>query len=58
MNVVLMGYRGTGKSSVGRLLAAKLKRTFLDSDELIKISSGKSVREMVAEKGRNKEDYF
>ena len=51
MNVILMGYRGTGKSSVGRLLAAKLKRTFFDSDELIKISSGKSVREMVAEKG-------
>jgi shikimate kinase len=46
-----MGYRCTGKTSVGRLLAAKLQRPFLDSDELIKISSGKSVREMVEEKG-------
>lgn len=51
MNVVLMGYRGTGKTSVGRLLADRLERPFLDSDELIKASSGKSVREMVAEKG-------
>ena len=51
MNVVLMGYRGTGKTSVGRLLAAKLARLFLDSDELIRACSGKSVREIVAEKG-------
>ena len=55
MNVILMGYRGTGKTSVGRLLAAKLERPFLDSDELIEASSGKSVREMVAERGW---DYF
>ncbi len=51
MNLILIGYRGTGKTSVGRLLAAKLGRSFLDSDELVKISSGKTVREMVAEKG-------
>ena len=51
MNVVLMGYRGTGKTSVGRLLADRLEKPFLDSDELIKASSGKSVRKMVAEKG-------
>jgi shikimate kinase len=46
-----MGFRGTGKTSVGRLLAARLGGPFLDSDEMIKASSGKSVREMVAEKG-------
>jgi shikimate kinase len=51
MNVLLMGYRGTGKTSVGKLLAAKLQKTFLDSDEMIKSSTGKSVREMVKEKG-------
>jgi len=51
VNVVLMGYRGTGKTSVGRFLATKLERPFLDSDELIKASLRKSVREMVAEKG-------
>jgi shikimate kinase len=51
VNVVLMGYRGTGKTSVGRLLAIKLERPFFDSDELVKVSSGESVREMVAGKG-------
>jgi len=51
VNVVLMGYRGTGKTSVGTLLAAKLEEPFLDSDEMVKASAGKSVREMVEEKG-------
>lgn len=51
MNIILMGFRGTGKTSVGRLVAARLERPFLDSDELVKAASGKSVREMVAERG-------
>jgi shikimate kinase len=51
MNLVLVGYRGTGKTSVGRLLAAELHRPFLDSDERVKAAAGKSVQEMVAEKG-------
>jgi shikimate kinase len=51
MNLVLMGYRGTGKTSVGRFLAARLTKPFLDSDELIKASSGKNVRKMVEEEG-------
>ncbi len=51
MNVILMGYRCTGKTSVGRLLAVKLKMPFYDTDELIKASSGKSVSEMVEEGG-------
>lgn len=32
MNVVLIGYRGSGKTSVGRLLAERLGKTFVDSD--------------------------
>lgn len=51
MNVVLVGYRGTGKTSVGRILAAKLRKPFLDSDEMVKISAGKCVLEMVMERG-------
>ena len=51
VNMVLMGYRGTGKTSVGRLLAAKLAKPFLDSDELIEAYSGKTVQEMVEEGG-------
>jgi shikimate kinase len=51
VNIILMGYRCTGKTSVGRLLAAKLQRPFFDTDELIKKNTGKSVREMVEQKG-------
>jgi shikimate kinase len=51
MNLVLMGYRCTGKTSVGRILASRLKKPFYDTDELIQASSGKSVREMVEEGG-------
>ena len=35
MNVVLTGFMGTGKSTVGRLLAARTGRTFVDTDHVI-----------------------
>jgi shikimate kinase len=35
MNVVLVGLRGSGKSTVGRCLAKELDREFVDCDELI-----------------------
>src|SRR3989338_4118418 len=33
MNIVLTGYRGTGKTTSGKILAKKLKRAFIDTDE-------------------------
>ena len=40
MNIVLIGYRGTGKTSVGRLLAERLKRRLVSTDaEVIKRAS-------------------
>ncbi|WZO96412.1 shikimate kinase [Isosphaeraceae bacterium EP7] len=38
----LVGYRGTGKTTVGRLLAERLGRTFIDSDEALEGRSGRS----------------
>jgi shikimate kinase len=35
MNIVLIGYRGAGKTSVGRRLADRLKMTFVDTDDLL-----------------------
>jgi shikimate kinase len=35
MNIILIGYRGSGKSTVGSKLAARLKRRFVDTDDLI-----------------------
>lgn len=32
MNIVLLGYRGSGKTSVGKMLASKLWKTFVDVD--------------------------
>jgi shikimate kinase len=51
MNLVLIGYRCTGKTSVGKALAGRLKMPFYDTDEMVQASSGKCVREMVEEKG-------
>jgi shikimate kinase len=46
VNVVLIGLRGTGKSTCGRLLSTKLNRAFVDTDELIQERSGQSIREI------------
>lgn len=51
MNVILIGYRGTGKSSVGRKLSERLGVPFYDTDEQIEKSAGESIRQMVAAKG-------
>lgn len=49
--VVLMGYRGAGKSTVGRRLAKELGREFVDTDDLIVSMAGKAIGEIFAERG-------
>jgi len=51
MNIVLIGYRGTGKSLVGKALAEMLDMTYISMDEEIVCRSGKSIPEIVEEKG-------
>lgn len=54
MGVVLLGYRGSGKTSAGRLLADRLWSSFVDTDEMIVRSAGRSIRELfetVGERG-------
>jgi len=51
MKIVLIGYRCTGKTAVGKLIAARLGLPFYDTDELIQVQSGKTVREIVDEGG-------
>jgi shikimate kinase len=43
---VLVGLMGSGKSTVGRLLAARLHRPFFDSDEMVEARTGRTVREI------------
>lgn len=51
MNFVLIGYRGTGKTSAGRKAADMLGMAFYDTDEIVKGRTGKTVREIVASGG-------
>lgn len=50
-SVVFVGMPGSGKTTVGRLLAEKLGREFIDSDDVIAQSAGKSIPEIFAEEG-------
>lgn len=54
-NVILVGFMGAGKSSVGRLLAKRLNRCFVETDDMIVAKEGRSIPEIFAEKG---EPYF
>jgi len=54
MNIVLIGYRGSGKSTVGSRLAARLQMKFVDTDDLIESKEG-HVSDIVKSKGW---DYF
>lgn len=49
--VVLTGFMGTGKSTVGRLLAKRLGFEFLDFDELIEKEAGMPVKEIFSSHG-------
>jgi shikimate kinase len=51
MNIVLIGYRGTGKSTVGKALAAKLGRELVSTDKEIVRRAGRSIPEIVAAQG-------
>ncbi len=51
MNVVLIGYRGTGKSTVGKLVAARLERVLVSTDaEIVKLA-GQNIPEIVEQHG-------
>lgn len=54
-SLVLTGFMGTGKTSVGRIVAARLGREFVDMDSVIEAQEGKLVREIFETQG---ERYF
>jgi len=51
VNVILTGLRGTGKSSVGQVLARRLSFTFVDTDTRIEELAGYRIAEIVAQHG-------
>ena len=54
MNIVLIGYRCAGKTVVGKGLASRMRRRFVDTDDLIESSKGK-INDIVKDHGW---DYF
>lgn len=50
-NIALIGFMGTGKSSVGQLLAATLHFNFLDTDHAIETRAGKTINEIFTQDG-------
>jgi 3-dehydroquinate synthase len=54
-NLILTGFMGTGKSSVGREIARRTGRAFVDMDRVIEEREGKSISEIF---GQNGEAYF
>ena len=54
-NLVLIGFMGTGKSAVGRAVAQRLGRAFIDLDERIETREGRVIAEIFRDQG---EPYF
>lgn len=54
-NIILIGFMGAGKTTVGKLLAKEKGLCFVDTDERIALEQGCSIPEIFAEHGEN---YF
>ena len=50
-NIILTGFMGTGKTTVGQILAARLGYEFVDTDVLIEVRTGRSIPAIFAEDG-------
>lgn len=55
MKIYLVGFMGSGKTTIGRELAARIDAPFFDLDELIESAERLSIKEIFAQRG---EPYF
>ena len=51
--ILLVGFMGAGKTSVGKLLAKRLKMRFVDLDDLIVVREGRSIAQIFEEAGES-----
>lgn len=51
MNIILIGFRGTGKTAVGRILAQRLGKKSIDADEYLEQKEGRTIKDIFAEGG-------
>jgi shikimate kinase len=50
-HIYLIGYRGTGKTTVGQLLAARFGWPFVDADVYLEMHAGQTIKEIFANEG-------
>lgn len=50
-HLYLVGYRGSGKSSVGAVIAKRLVLPFFDADTVLEMDAGKSIRDIFITEG-------
>ena len=53
-NIILTGFMGTGKTTVGRLLAERLGRAFVDTDDLIVARAGRPIADIFNDDGETR----
>lgn len=51
MNIILTGYRATGKTTIGKALAKQLKKKFIDTDDVIERQEKRKIKDIFATKG-------
>lgn len=54
-NIFIIGFMGSGKTTLGKKLAQQLNYTFFDLDQLIEVEEKKTINELF---NNNGEDYF
>lgn len=54
-NIILVGFMGSGKTTVGKALAKSLNYNFIDTDDLVELNEGTTISEIFEKKG---ERYF
>lgn len=51
MNIIFIGFRGTGKTTIGKILAQHLGKEFIDADEYLEQKHGRTIKDIFAEGG-------
>lgn len=54
MSILLIGYRGSGKSTIGLKLADRLWQSFVDTDQLVVRKAGKTIKEIFESEGEDR----
>ncbi len=51
MNIIFIGFRGTGKTTIGKMLAQQLGKEFIDADEYLEYKQGKTIQDIFTDGG-------